>query len=231
MEERKYKVYIHTNKINKKAYIGITSQEPKDRWEYGFGYKKQPVFYNAIRKYGWDNFEHIIFMDNLSKKEARHIEQLLIELYKTNCQKYYNPRYGYNMTDGGESNPMLGNHHTEETKAKISVARIECWKDEQYRKAQRESHKWQIGENHPFWGKHHSQETKEKIASARTKYEVFCIELGMVFKNAEEAKKQIGVDSSDIRKCCKGLQKHAGRHPVTGEKLHWISLNEAVSIC
>jgi group I intron endonuclease len=231
VEEKRYTVYMHINKVNNKRYIGITSQKPEVRWDYGFGYKKQIVFWNAIQKYGWDNFEHIIFMDNLSVKEARHIEQLLIELYKTNCNRYYNPSYGYNMTDGGESNPMLGRHHTEETKEKLSVARIECWKDEQYCQSQIESHKWQTGENHPFWGKCHSQETKEKISCACTKYGVFCIELEMAFKNAEDAKRQTGVDSSDIRKCCKGLKNYAGRHPVTGQKLHWISLDKEALIC
>ena len=75
-QEKKWCVYIHTNKINNKVYIGITSQEPEIRWDYGFGYKKQTVFWNAIKKYGWNNFEHIIFIDGLSAKEARHIEQL-----------------------------------------------------------------------------------------------------------------------------------------------------------
>ena len=231
MEERKYTVYIHTNKINNKAYIGITSQNPEIRWDGGFGYRQQTAFWRAIQKYGWNNFEHIIFMEDLSAKEARHIEQLLIALYKTNCCKYYNPSYGYNMTDGGESSPMFGKRHTKETREKISVARIECWKDEQYRQSQTESHKWQTGENHPFWGRCHTQETKDKISAANTKFEVFCIELEMTFKNSEEAKRQTGVDSSDIRKCCKGLKNHAGRHPITGQKLHWKSLDREALIC
>jgi group I intron endonuclease len=231
MDERKYTVYMHTNKINNKAYIGITCQPVETRWDYGFGYKQQPVFYGAIKKYGWDNFEHIIFTENLSVKEARHIERLLIELYQTNCQKYHNPSYGYNMTDGGESNPMFGKNHTEETREKLSAIQRECWKDEQYRQNQIESHKWQTGENHPFWGKHHSQETKDKIALRHTKFAVFCVELGMTFQSSEDAKRKIGVDASDIRKCCKGLINHAGRHPETGQRLHWVFLDKEVLAC
>jgi hypothetical protein len=135
------------------------------------------------------------------------------------------------MTDGGESNPMFGKNHTEETREKLSAIQRECWKDEQYRQNQIESHKWQTGENHPFWGKHHSQETKDKLALAHTKFEVFCIELGMTFKNSEDAKRQTGVDASDIRKCCKGLKKYAGSHPVTGQKLHWIPINKEEQVC
>lgn len=36
-EERNYKVYIHTNKLNNKKYIGITKQDPERRWKNGWG--------------------------------------------------------------------------------------------------------------------------------------------------------------------------------------------------
>ena len=115
-EEKKWCVYIHTNKINNKAYIGITSRRLSERWgNNGRGYRKeQPIFHRAIKKYGWDNFEHVIWADELSEEEAKHIEVLLIALFKTNCKRYNRPSYGYNSTDGGEG--WLGGHHSEETK-------------------------------------------------------------------------------------------------------------------
>ena len=59
-----YKVYKHTNIINNKVYIGLTKQEPKRRWQNGYGYIDNSYFYNSITKYGWDGFKHEVLYDN-----------------------------------------------------------------------------------------------------------------------------------------------------------------------
>lgn len=92
-----YTVYMHINKINGKRYIGITCQEPKNRWRNGKGYDEQPHFWRAICKYGWDNFEHIIVAEGLTKEQAITMEIELIAKYDTTNQDK-----GYNMTLGGE---------------------------------------------------------------------------------------------------------------------------------
>lgn len=88
---------------NDKRYIGITCKRPNARWEGGHGYDKhhQPVMYNAIQKYGWENVKHEILYQDLTLEEAFSIEMELIAKYKTNCRRY-GDGYGYNMTDGGE---------------------------------------------------------------------------------------------------------------------------------
>lgn len=78
-----YCVYIHLNKINNKSYIGITCQNPLIRWQGGRHYKTCPHFNRAIQKYGWNNFEHFIFQDNLTQQKANDIERLLIKLFNT----------------------------------------------------------------------------------------------------------------------------------------------------
>ena len=85
--KEKWCVYIHRNKINNKAYIGYTKNNPQKRWgKNSYGYQFQRAFARAIKKYpDWDNdWEHIIFMDNLSEEEAKRIEILMIALFKTN---------------------------------------------------------------------------------------------------------------------------------------------------
>lgn len=96
---KQYCVYIHKNKINNKVYVGITCQKPIYRWKNGSGYPKstQPKMYNAIKKYGWDNFEHIIVAESLTYEEASKLEQELILKYDS----FVN---GYNMSLGGDGN-------------------------------------------------------------------------------------------------------------------------------
>lgn len=157
-------VYMHVNKVNSKKYIGITSNKPEYRWgENGKRYikKNHKVFAAAIKKYTWDGFEHIIISDNLTELEAKNMEIELIALYKTNCCRYDNPAYGYNMTDGGEG--TSGYRHTEEEKNKISQASKLCWDNDEYRNFQIQR---LTGENNPFYGKKHTDESKEQMSKS-----------------------------------------------------------------
>ena len=95
MNKNTYTVYCHTNKINGKKYIGITSQKPEKRWgTNGRNYKGQK-FHNAIEKYGWDNFEHELLFNNLTEQSAKDKEIELIRTYNTQ-------RNGYNISSGGD---------------------------------------------------------------------------------------------------------------------------------
>ena len=108
-----YTVYQHKNKINGKVYIGITSRDPIERWgNEGRNYQSSPHFYSAIQKYGWDNFEHNILFENLTKEQAREKERELIREFNS-----MDRQYGYNCTSGGDFFEL-----NDETKQKISRA-------------------------------------------------------------------------------------------------------------
>ena len=91
-----FTVYMHVNKTNNKKYIGITSQKPQRRWKSGLGYTSQ-YFANAIKKYGWDGFDHFIICEGLEEDEAKQMEIKLIAEHNSNSAEY-----GYNCTIGGD---------------------------------------------------------------------------------------------------------------------------------
>ena len=192
-----YCVYMHISPSGKK-YVGITSQNPNKRWKNGKGYKENLYFTNAINKYGWDNFEHIIVAKGLTEDEAKWLE---IELIRVNDSA--NQDKGYNITLGGEGGN--GYHHTEEHKQKMREINT--------------------GEMNPMFGKHHSVESKKAARkSNKNKKPIICVTTKRLFLAAKEAEKALGVDHSSIRKCCQGKRKSAGTLP-DGTKLIWKYVN------
>lgn len=207
-----YTVYQHRNKINGKVYIGITMQTPEQRWRHGEGYKSSPHFYAAIQKYGWDNFEHNILFQNLTKEEACKKEQELIAKYNS-----MNREYGYNSTSGGDifvmneetkqkiSQSLMGNKNglghpcSEEKKKKISEA--------QKGRHLTEEHKQKLSEAAKKRHTPCSEQAKENIRKASHKKPVYCEELNKVFESVQECSRQLGIPATNISKLCNGRGK------------------------
>lgn len=186
-EEKKWIVYRHTNKINGKVYIGITSKNPKARWLNGLGYQRNYHFYRAIKEYGWDNFRHEVIISGLSLNDAANKERELIEHYQSD-----NKNNGYNRTSGGIIGAMLSeesrkimslsrvgekNHRfgiipSIETRLKLSLALKGRRLSKETKDKLSSAHKGkQAGNKHPMYGKHHTEETKLKISETRkTRY-------------------------------------------------------------
>lgn len=216
-----YTVYKHTNRKNGKVYIGITGRKPEERWENGHGYYGQP-FYNAILKYGWNNFEHDILFSNLTEEEAKEKEIELIAEYKSS-----NSKYGYNASAGGESaNGMI---HSEETKERIS-------RSLKGRKSPMKGSHWngeRAGENNPFYGKTHTEETRQKMkksykyniteetkkkmsknrkgkstgSSNHKSRSVICVNTGKIYATMKEAAEDTGANQCKISDVCRGARK------------------------
>lgn len=210
-----YTVYQHKNKINGKVYIGITSQKPEQRWgSQGCNYKSSPHFYYAIKKYGWDNFEHNILFTELTKEQACLKEQELIKEYNS-----MNREFGYNSTSGGDIFVM-----NEETKQKISQAMIgnqnnlghPC-SEEKKRKiseAQKgrkftEEHKQKLSEAAKNRHVPCSEEKKQTLKEKSHKKPVYCEELDKIFESIQECGRQLGIPATNISKICKGRGKTA----------------------
>lgn len=109
-----FTVYMHITPSNKR-YIGITSKDLEERFgSNGCLYRNQ-IFGRAIKKYGWDSIKHVVVAQNITKEEAKKLEIELIAKYDTT-----NPKHGYNRSIGGDIPVIFGQHHSEETKRKIS---------------------------------------------------------------------------------------------------------------
>lgn len=188
----KYCLYVHINKINGKQYVGVTKQVPRSRWNNGYGYESQDKFYRAIKKYGWDNFEHLILCENKTREE---IELLEIEEIK----KRDSIRNGYNISVGG-----WVTNHSEETKNKISNLRKGMKFSEETRHKLSVSHKG----IHPT----EAQNIKNMMNNPKRK-EVICIETGIKYPSLRDAVRKTKITT--IGAACNKMQKTAGGK-------HWV---------
>lgn len=152
-----YSVYKHTTPSGK-VYIGITSKPVEERWLNGRGYARNEHFWNAIKKYGWENIEHHVLATGLSKEEASEVEKMYIALYRS-----HEIKHGYNLTGGGET----GIVHTMESRRKLSESRkgqrynIGVPFTEERKRHLSENHADVRGEKNPMYGK---KWTSEEIA-------------------------------------------------------------------
>ena len=190
-EDKTWCVYIHTNKINGKVYIGITCRDPIKRWANGKGYPNNTYFNNAIQKYGWENFEHQVLYENLTKTAACQKEIELIKFYDST-----NRDVGYNLTLGGDHSPMYKRHHTEEAKRKIGEPKIGKYAGEG--NPNYGNHKL-VGENSPSYG--------SGLAVVQFNQDGYRIS---EYVSSRQAEKSTGVSESNIRLCCKGKIMSAG---------------------
>lgn len=210
MENENYIVYMHVNKINQKKYIGITKNLPEERWVNGNGYKRQ-AFYNAIQKYGWDNFDHVILFDNLTQSEACEKEKEMIFYYQSN-----NKSFGYNVSPGGE------NGHNDlwndpEYRIVQTRERKDRWNDVQFREKHAQSMK--VAMENDSYKQKQSIKTKERWDNGEFSdifcKPVMCLETGIIYKSVKEASDKTDIHRTDIGKCCNKEQK-------TAQGYHWV---------
>lgn len=131
---RVYTVYMLTNSVNGKVYIGYTGTNPEIRFGWHFRDKDKDVTRNralarALRKYGRESFM-VSTLEQVGRlQEAKAREIYYIALHKSNkC------RYGYNMTPGGDgmseaTRQKLKAFHTgrkpsDETRLKMRLAKL-----------------------------------------------------------------------------------------------------------
>lgn len=197
MGDKLWCVYVHRNRFNGKRYVGVTSKEkPKHRWNSGRGYMENAHFYSAICKYGWEGFEHEILYSGLTEQQAKETEIRLIADWNTK-----NPKYGYNMTSGGDGTP--GYHPSDETRAKLSEAR----------RRENLSQETLLRRSNSLRGRVFTDEHKKKIGDGNSKRISMMSRDGeelRVFRSASDAENELGISHAHISQCCHGSRKSAG---------------------
>lgn len=124
-----YAIYIITNAVNAKQYVGITSNL-KRRWSDHKRANGGQQIHSAIKKYGVESFVFSHIANAFDLEAAQAIERLLIAEHNTKSP------FGYNHTDGGDGvvNPsnetkekiaakQRGRKHTPEAIAKMALAK------------------------------------------------------------------------------------------------------------
>lgn len=202
-------IYKYTSPEHK-SYIGQTTKTLAQRAQTnGQGYKQCPVFYEAILKYGWDNFTVEILYEITTEDLDELIQQLnVLEAQSIKQYQTLSP-FGYNLTPGGDNKI---NEYSKDSKIFITGSQHPNWKkiDENYL-----THLYQIGKS--------CDEIANIMNLSRGLVQRHLHELGLMdykrynapvvkyqngqivgrWNSASEASRDLGVVSSTISRTCR----------------------------
>ena len=146
-------VYMTTNRVNGKRYIGKKVSKKFEPNYLGSGtYLK-----NAISKYGSENFSVEVIEECSSRDILCQREMYWISYYNAaESPNFYNMSYGgecgWNYYKFKEHNPFYGKHHTPETRLKLQEHALE---------------RHMVGENNPNYGHKWSEEKRHQASELR----------------------------------------------------------------
>jgi len=177
--EKKYNfVYLTTNTINGKQYVGdhSTNNENLDKYYLGSG---RPYLINAFNIYGRKKFKREILEFFTSKKESFNAQEKYIQKYNTLVPNGYNlsPKGGHGvngcMSEETKEKIRLSNKNrkcSDETKEKMRLKKLGTKRSEEAKRKTSET--FQINgskkkEKHHMWGKNLSESHKQALITSR----------------------------------------------------------------
>lgn len=215
-------IYITTNKITGKQYIGQRKYYGNHEEYLGSGH----LIKAAIKEYGKENFSRLILEKCYTRKELNEKEKYWISLFNASeSEEFYNIALGGEGGGlAGEKAPNYGKHMSIETREKIRLS--------------------QMGASNSFYGRHHSEETRNKLAqyatgkkhtddekrrmsinmrknhadyngsknprAKKTNQYTLSGELIKTWDCAKDAANVLGLNYVSITQCCRGIYKSSG---------------------
>lgn len=217
-------IYVIVNKINKKKYIGQTTQKLNKRSPWFeksllIIYRHNLHLINSVNKYGFENFERKILDFTQNQEELNKKEVYYIRKYNT-----LDPNFGYNIKEGGSNGK-----HTKETIEKITATSIERWKDPKMRKKVSKSlqkyhmfHKcYNKGKTYEeIMGEERAKERRNKISKTLLGRDVG---FGKGYHHSKESKKKL---SKSLKKYYRNNEDNRKKYHFSRKFLiqeYWVS--------
>lgn len=169
-KRKRYKgiVYLATNIVNDKKYVGITTREFTKRineHKYDSLHREKgnkTYFHKAIYKYGFDNFKFEIIKEIEGENQDLLSEELCeLERYYINYYSTFNKNKGYNLTLGGDG--IYGFTLSQEQKDIVSKTHKGKHLSEEHKKI---ISNFMKSDKNPRKGVPMSEETKKKISNS-----------------------------------------------------------------
>ena len=239
-------IYLTTNLINGKQYIGQHKGELNDSY-LGSGTN----ILKAINKYGKENFKKEILQICENRLDADKWEQYYIEKFNAvENDNFYNLQEGGTGGDGWRACQRWLQTHPEEAKNfyERKAQNLKKWAEEhpeEYQQKviapflegskkywknhpkQREELMKKVNQAKEKWQQEHPEEHQKQVeqwrqaGSKANSQKVRCITTNEIFESQSAAARFYGIPQTNISKCLRGERKSAGKHPITKEKLLW----------
>lgn len=209
-------VYLVTNTLNGKKYVGKTTRTLALRWsEHVYhalnGDCGMPL-YSAIRKYGPEAFQQNVLQECESPGELNEVETAWIEKLGTF-------QAGYNATLGGDG--PSGYHHSEETRRKMSESRLgkklgpmsAARRQRMLDRHFKHSEESRVKMSQALVGRKHTVEARKKISESQYKRVAqldTCGCVSVVYDSVVEAERVTGIKRQGISRSCRFPTRTAG---------------------
>jgi len=225
-------IYMITNKINNKKYIGQTIRGINDRISDYKNGQGNDYLNNSIKKYGWGNFEFKVIdngetIDELNSKEIRYILE-----YNTTDKNF-----GYNIEAGGRNAIAALETLDKMSKSHLNIKQSKEWVEKRiysagseeakkYGKLKTDEERKYLSEiSSKYWkGRSRDEETKNKISKTKIEQglsnkqkEVICKmvykinanenKIIKIYESTAEASKYENVNQSTISRWCSKNKK------------------------